>query len=401
MSLPLEDTSVIDCGQVVAGPLCGAFLADLGADVLKVEPPENGELLRSGWQELDGETFVEHFELVNRNKSAITLDVKDPDGRALLGELLAAADVFLQNWQPGVAKRLDLDWETLHERYPDLIYTHITGYGKGGPLSNYPGMDTIAQHVSGYSSMLGFEGDPPIRSQTSVADVFAAYAAFSSTLGALYHRDVNYGGGQRVDVSLLESLCHHLDGAFELYNNAGEVPPRGGRNHFTQPDMLYGSAEAKDGWICVALLLFSDRVWDAYCDLLDRPDLHEDPKYDDADGRMEDAAKLSALFEEWLADYTGEEAIAILNEAGIPASEHLTVDEAAEHEHMAALELFRTIDHPRFEELTLTASPLSLSETGIAEPTHAPVLGQDVDRVLADLGYDEAEIAALREAGVV
>lgn len=401
MGLPLSDITVIDCGQVVAGPLCASFLADLGADVIKVEPPEKGELLRSGWQELNGETFVEHFELVNRNKRAITLDLKDEKGHEIVKKLLAEADVFVQNWKPGVATRIDLDWKSVHELNSDLVYTHITGYGQGGPLSDYPGMDTIAQHISGYSSMLGFEGDPPIRSQTSLADVFAAYAALSSTLGALYYRDVNGGSGQRVDVSLLEALVHHVDGAFELYNNTGEFPKHAGRNHFTNPDMLYGAAEAADGWVCVALLLFSDRVWDAYCDLLDRSDLHEIEQYQDANGRMADAAKLSAIFEDWLATHTVEDALKILNEAGIPASRHLDIAEAAKHEHLEALDVFETVDHPRYQELTLTASPLALSETGIADITHAPELGQDVHSVLSSLGYDDKEIRDLASDGIV
>lgn len=401
MELPLSGITVIDCGQVVAGPLCACFLADLGADVIKVEPPDDGELLRSGWQELKGETFVEHFELVNRNKRAITLDLKDKQGRSILEDLLADADVFVQNWKPGVSGRLGLDWDSVHELNSDLIYTHITGYGRGGPLSDYPGMDTIAQHISGYSSMLGYEDEPPIRSQTSLADVFAAYAAATSTLGALFHREVNSGNGQRIDISLLEALVHHVDGAFELYNNMGKYPKRAGRNHFTNPDMLYGAAEGADGWVCVALLLFSDRVWDAYCNLLDRPDLHEKEQYEDAHGRMEDAAWLSAIFEDWLVEHPVDEALDLLNDAGIPASRHLDIAEAAEHDHLEALGVFETIDHPRFQQLTLTASPLALSETGIAETTHAPELGQDVHAVLTDLGYDDDEISELAQDGVV
>lgn len=401
MGLPLSDVRVIDCGQVISGPLCACFLSDLGADVVKVEPPEEGELFRTGSRYIDGEEFGPSFELVNRNKRAITLDLKRDRGREVMYDLLADADVFVQNWPPGVAERLDLDWETLHERNPDLVYTHITGYGETGPLAAYPGMDTIAQHVSGFASLLGYEGDPPIRSQSSLADFFSAYSALASTLAALYHRDVDGGSGQKVDVSLLESLVHNVDGAFEIYNNQGEVPSRGGRNAFSSPDMLYGAARAADGWVCVALLLFSDRVWDAYCDLLDRPDLHEAEQYQDGPGRMDDAAELSALFEEWLESLTVAEAVETLNDAGIPAAEHNDIGEAAELDHMDARDVFTTIEHPRFQELTLTASPLSLSETGIEDPTHAPQLGQDRQAVLAEAGYDDEEIAELADEGVI
>ncbi|MFB6170698.1 MAG: CaiB/BaiF CoA transferase family protein [Haloarculaceae archaeon] len=408
--LPLSDVRVVDVGQVIAGPLCACFMADLGADVVKVEPPGDGELFRpdtdpidpdSEARNIDGVPFTPSFELYNRNKRALTLDLKSDRGREVMHGLLADADVFVQNWPPGVAERLDLDWETLHDLNPDLVYAHVTGYGETGPLAEYPGMDTIAQHISGFASLLGYEGDPPIRSQSSLADYFAAYSAFSSALGALYHRDVNGGGGQKTDVSLLEALVHNVDGAFEIYNNQGEVPARGGRNAYSAPDMLYGAARASDGWICVALLLFSDRVWEAYCDVLEREDLRATEKYDTRDGRMDDAAKLSAIFEEWLEDQPVAEAVDVLNDAGIPAARHNDIGEAAELDHMAAREVFAEVSHPRFERLTLTASPLSLSETPVREPTRAPDLGEDARAVLEEAGYDDEEIDRLADDGVV
>ena len=410
MEYPLSDVRVVDCGQVIAGPLCACFMTDLGADVVKVEPPD-GELFRpedatgeeyDGARTIDGEPFSPSFELYNRNKRGVTVDLKRERGREVMYDLLDDADVFVQNWPPGVAERLGLGWETLRERNPDLIYAHITGYGETGPLAEYPGMDTIAQHISGFASMLGYDDDrPPIRSQSSLADYMAAFSALSSSLAALYHREVHGAGGQKVDVSLLEALVHNVDGAFEVYNNQGEVPQPGGRNAYSSPDMLYGAARAADGWVCVALLLFSDRVWEAYCDLLDRPELTENEKYEHRAGRMDDAAELSAAFEEWLAERPAAEAVDTLNDAGIPAASHNDIGEAAELDHMAAREVFRAIEHPTFQELTLTSSPLSLSETGIREPEHAPRLGADTREVLADAGYDEAEVEALAEDGLI
>ena len=410
MEYPLSDVRVVDCGQVIAGPLCACFMADLGADVVKVEPPD-GELFRpedatgeeyDGARTIDGEPFSPSFELYNRNKRGLTLDLKRDRGREVMYELLDDADVFVQNWPPGVAGRLGLGWETLHERNPGLVYAHVTGYGETGPLAEYPGMDTIAQHISGFSSMLGYDDDrPPIRSQSSLADYMAAFSALSSALAALYHRDVHDAGGQKIDVSLLEALVHNVDGAFEIYNNQGEVPRPGGRNAYSSPDMLYGAARAADGWVCVALLLFSDRVWEAYCDLLDRPDLREAEKYRDRAGRMDDAAKLSAIFEEWLAERPVREAVDTLNDAGIPAAKHNDIGEAAELDHMAAREVFQAVEHPTFQELTLTSSPLSLSETGIEEPEHAPRLGADTREVLVDAGYDDEEVEALAEDGLI
>ncbi|MFB6170682.1 MAG: CaiB/BaiF CoA transferase family protein [Haloarculaceae archaeon] len=398
MSLPLSDVRVVDCGQFLAGPLVATFMADMGADAIKIEEP-TGETYRTSRRELNGQGYNPAFELFNRNKRSLALDLKTDEGYEAITSLLEKSDIFVQNWPPGVAERLGLDYETVRDLNEDIVYVHVTGYGETGPMANAPGMDTIAQHVSGFSSMLGYDDDrPPIRSQSSLADFFAAYSATLSAMGAL--RQVDRGeSGQKVDVSLLEALAHNMDGAFEFYNNLGEVPYRAGRSAFYNENLLYGAAEAADGWVCVALLLYSERVWNAFCDLLDRDDLREEYPTD-AD-RLEDAGMLTDLFEDWLAEQPTEEAVEMLNEAGIPAAKHNTVAEAAELDHMAARDVFRTVEHPRFGEVTLTDSPLDLSETPIREPEHSPLLGEHSREVLAELGYSEAEIDALVEDAVV
>jgi CoA:oxalate CoA-transferase len=398
--VPLSDTRVVECGQVIAGPLVGTFLGDLGADVVKVEPPD-GELFRTDRRRLDGEPFNPGFELYNRNKRSLSLDLKRERGRESLHDLVEKADVFVQNWPPGVAENLDADYETLSAINEDLVYVHITGFGETGPLANNPGMDTIVQHMSGFTSLLGdgLEDGPPIRSQSSLADVYAAYSAALSAVAAL--RRVDRGeGGQKVDVSLLESLIHNLDGAFEYYTNLGEVPQAGGRNTFSRPDMLYGSAEAADGYVVVALLLYSDRIWDACCDLMDRPDLAAAEKYQTAACRLVDASKLSTLFEAWLVEQPADEAVEKLNAAGVPAAHVNDIGEAAELDHLDARDAFVDVPHPRYGEVTLTDTPLSLSETPPSIRRHAPVLGEHSRDVLAELGYDEETVDALLADGV-
>ncbi|MFB6069625.1 MAG: CaiB/BaiF CoA transferase family protein [Halanaeroarchaeum sp.] len=397
--MPLSDIRVVDMTQVVAGPVATAFLADLGADVVKVERPA-GDVYRVARREFDGEPFNPPFELYNRNKRGVALDLKTDEGRDVFEDLLADADVFVQNWPPGVAERLDLDYETLGEQYEDLIYVHITGYGETGPDARKPAMDTIIQHVTGFSHLLGYEDHPPIRSQSSLSDFYAGYNAALSTMAAIRARDRGEGG-QKVDVSLMESMMHNMDGAFEYYTNLGEEPGHGGKNAFFNPDMLYGAARAADDWIVVGLLLYSDRVWEAYCDLLDRPDLLEREKYQTDDGRMDDAEELTAMFEEWLRERPAEEAIETLNDAGIPASRHHTISEAAEMDQVEARGVFREVSHPRYGSISLTNSPLDLAghDTDVDRP--APLLGQHNRAVLADLGYSEEEIDALESAGVL
>lgn len=397
--MPLSDVTVVDMGQAVAGPICATFLADLGADVIKVERP-SGDVYRIDRRELNREAFNPAFELYNRNKRALSVDIKTETGREVLYDLISDADVFVQNWPPGVAESLGVDYETLTERNDDLIYVHVTGYGETGPDATKPAMDTIIQHVSGFSSMLGYEDHPPIRSQSSLSDFFAGYSAAISALGAIRARDKG-GGGQKVDVSLLESMMHNMDGAFEYYNNLGEEPGHGGRNGFFQPEMLYGAARAKDGWVCVALLLYSDRVWEGYCTLLDRPDLYEKEKYQTDRGRMDDAAELTAKFEEWLTQYTVEEAIDVLNDAGIPAARHNTVGDAAEMEQVEARDVFVDVPHPQFDSVTLTDTPLAMSEEQPSIRKHAPMLGEHNQEILHELGYDEDEVSQLHTDGVL
>ena len=397
--MPLKHITVIDCGQVIAGPLCATFLADLGADVIKVEPP-SGEMYRGYRRTLNGEPYNPGFELFNRNKRAVSLDLKSDDGVSLVHELVADADVFIQNWPPGVASRLGVDYETLSSLNDDLVYVHITGYGNAGPMADLPGMDAMTQHVSGFTSLLGYEDDrPPIRSQSSLADYFSAYSAAVSVLGALIGRDRI--GGQKVEISLLEALSHNIDGAYEFYNNLGEVPGRGGRSLYYQPDMLYGAAEAADGYVSVALLLYSERIWRAYCEVLDEPALYERDEYQTTEGRVADADALRERFEAWLATQPVDEAVETLNEHGIPAAPCQRIDEAAEMEQMEHLGVFETFDHPRYGSLTLTSTPLSLSESDVSLRHRAPFLGEHNRDVLAELGYDDEEIDALAKRGVL
>lgn len=396
--MPLSDVRVVDCGQVIAGPLCATFLGDLGADVVKIEPP-GGETYRTDRRRLDGEPFNPAFELYNRNKRSLALDLKDERGVEALYDLVEAADVFVQNWPPGVAERLGVDYGTLADLNPELVYVHVTGFGETGPLAEMPGMDTVVQHLSGFASLLGYDDDrPPIRSQASVADYFAAYSAALSALAAL--RAVDRGeAGQKVDVSLLESLAHNMDGAYEYYTNLGEVPPRGGRNAFFNPMMLYGAAEAADGYVCVALLLYSDRVWRGFCELLDRPDLAAAERYATDAGRMAEAGRFTDLLEGWLADRTVAEAVEALNDHSIPAAPHHSVPEAVGMEQFDHRGTFRELDHPRFGSLTLTDTPLSLSRDDPAVRRPAPALGEHGREVLAELGYDDERIAAYARDG--
>lgn len=398
--MPLSDVRVIEAGQVIAGPVCGAFLADLGADVVKLEAPDR-DINRGGQYEIEGESVSPSFELVNRNKRSISVDLKADSGREIVYDLVSKADVFLQNWPPGVAERLGVDYETLQEYNEDIVYVHVTGYGETGPLSDQPAMDAAIQHVSGLSSLMGYDDHPPIRAQSSLADYYAGTNAAVATLGALRHCEQG-NGGQKVEISMLESLMHNMDTAFEFYNNVDEMEfERGRRSSFLNPDSLYGAAETRDGWICVAFFLNSDRVWRGFCELLDRPDLLADPTYDDAGNRRAESARFSRMLEEWTKERTSEECLEELSAAGIPVAPHNTVSEAAEMEHVEEREVFREVEHERYGSVTLTRPPFRLSETDPDIWRHAPRLGEHTADVLRDAGYTDDQIESLRDDDVV
>ena len=399
--MPLSDVQVIDAGQVIAGPVCGAYLADLGAEVVKLESP-TGDILRGGQRRIDGEEVNTAYELVNRNKRSISIDLKSDEGIEAVHRLVEKADVFLQNWPPGVAERLGVDYETLRELNEDLVYVHVTGYGEDGPMADRAAMDTAVQHISGHSSLMGYDdGNPPIRAQTSLGDYYAGTNAAVAALGALRHRDRG-NGGQKVEISMLEALMHNLDSAFELYNNVeGYEFEKGGRNSYKYPDQLYGAAETKDGWICVAFYLNSEGVFRGFCELVGREDFLEDPRYEDATNRLEDAAKFTEILEDWMRERSSEECMEKLSDAGIPVAPHNTVPEAAEMEHVDERDVFQEIDHPRYGTFTVTRPPFRLSETDPEVRRHAPLLGEYTAEALREVGYSEEEIERLQRDSVI
>jgi CoA:oxalate CoA-transferase len=402
--MPLSDIRVIDMGQVIAGPVCAAFLADLGAEVIKVEPPNGGESYRGTRREMNGEEFSPPFELFNRNKRSLCLDLKSEEGRNVLYDLVADSDIFIQNFRLGTEQRLGIDYESLQEVNKDLIYTQITGYGLEGPLKDWPAFDALIQHMSGFSSLHGFEGDPPIHAQTYLVDFFAGYNAALSALAAVRHRERNDGGGQRVTVDMLNSLMHNLNGMFEFYNNLDEEPERAGtQGPFNDDTLLYGSAETKDGWIGVSFIPKYRNVYVGFCELADREDLLDDPRFNTHEERTKDenARRLTELFTDWLAEQPTDGVIAALNEHGIPAAPHNTIGEAAELDHVQDGDYFVDVPHPRLGEIELTNTPLSLSETPPEIRSHSPVLGEDNEEVLTELGYSADRIAELYDGGAL
>lgn len=402
---PLAGVRVISMGQVLSGPLCSAFLADLGANVIKIESP-GGDSIRGTSRELNGEPFSLLYEQYNRNKRSICLDIKEDQGQEIVYELLEEADVFLQNFGPGVASRLGVDEETVTAINPDIIYASISGYGDHGPLSSRTSFDGLVQHETGFASLQGFKGDRPRAARCHVADYFSGYNAAVSILAALYHRDTadmqNTPGGQSTNISMFESLIHNTNGLFELYNNLGEEPERPERDE-SRDDIIYGAERTKDGWVAVAFLITFPNIWEGFCTLLEQEDLLDDPAYETPTDRAQEEVKveINTMLRKWLLDHTTDEAVKLLNDHRIPAAHHRTISEVPSMEHVQEHNIFRRFDHPTFEEIELTDTPLDLSNTPPSIDSPSPLLGEHTEEVLTEHGYSQEKINELLDKKIV
>lgn len=392
----LEDVKVIGISQTVSGPACEAFLADFGADVIKVEPTGGGEPFRRSIHELDGEGFNMSFQVYNRNKRSVSIDLKSQEGTRVMYDLVADADIFVQNFAPGVVDRLELDYGTLSEYNEDLIYLSISGYGTEDEWADKPAFDNLIQQASGFSSLHRPAGQKPTMIKLWISDFFASYNAALSGLAALHHRE-NGGGGQKCEVSMFQSLAHTMNARYEKYQNLGEIPePR-------EPDekapLMNSIEETADGWIGIAFVPAYPNIWRGFCELLDREDLLDHPDYADPDDRRQETnlPDLNEMMREWLLNHDSETAVELLNDHGIPAAPHNSVPDAVEEGPAR----FSTIDHPRLGSLEVTETPLDLSETPPEISRPAPELGQHNDEVLSEIDYSAAEITELHEAGVL
>jgi CoA:oxalate CoA-transferase len=396
----LSDVRVVSLGQAVSGPMCSALLADLGADVIKVESP-SGDSMRGTNRTLNGHPFSILYEQYNRNKRSVSVDVKREEGLEILYDLVETADVFLHNFQPGVANRLEIDEPSLRECTEELIYVSVSGYGESGPLADQPAFDALVQHAAGFASLQGYAEDPPQAVRGHLADFFAGYNAAVSILAALYHRDLSDGPGQKAEISMFDSIVHTSNAYFELFNNIGELPEE--RSREDEESSMYGAMEAKDEWIAIAFLPTFPNIWTGFCELMDRPDLLADPRFETPADRGADETRelLHEILSDWLQNHTADEAVTRLNDHGIPAAHHRTLPEVVESEHAQERELFVSFDHPQFGQVELTDTPLDLSETPPSVDRHSPLQGEHTKAICREIGYDADEIERLAAEDVL
>jgi formyl-CoA transferase len=385
----LDDIRVLELTQVMAGPFCGQVLADMGADVVKVEPPGGDSTRRSLGFRMSGDDTAA-FLAVNRNKRSIVLDLKDDAHRAAFHRLARDADVVLENNRPGVAARLGVDYETLRELNPRLVYASISGFGQTGPYAQRPGYDLIAQGLAGVMSVTGEPDGNPVKCGIPIGDLSAGLFGAVGILSALHARE-RTGRGQYVDTSLFEgALALSIWESAELWAT-GRVPGKLGSAHrLTAP---YQALRTADGHITVGGN--TQKLFERLCAVLGRSDLADDPRFATNDDRMANVAALAQALEAALASRGTDDWVAALVEAGVPCGPIHDYAEVFADPHTRAREMEVAIEHPVEGTIRALGIPVKLSDTPGAIRRPAPLLGQHSEEVLREAGFADDEIGAL------
>lgn len=392
---PLSGVFVADFSRVLTGPFCSTMLADLGADVVKVEQPGHGDDTRS-W----GPPFVagesSYFLSVNRNKRSLVLDLKNPEAAPVVRALFRRADVVLENFRPGTADRLGIGYARAAAENPRLVYCSISGFGQTGPYRDRPGYDLIIQGMAGLMGLTGEVDGPPTRVGLAVTDVGAGMWAAFAIAAALYAREPS-GRGQYLDVSMLDGAIAWDTYMAGHYLVTGENPRRPGSGHPTL--VPYQPFPTADGSINVAV--GNDAMWQTFCGAVGRPDLAADPRYATGPDRVEHRARLVPALAAMFATRTTAHWTEALLAAGIPCGPVNTMADILTDPHVAARQMVTGVDHPTAGHLQVTGVPVKFSDTPGAVDRPPPLLGQHTDEVLADLGFADDAVADLRRQGVV
>ena len=391
----LEGTRVLDFTRVLAGPYASMVMADLGAEVLKVELPGKGDESRQFGPFQNGESA--YFTSINRGKKSVTIDLRIEEGQELARRLAGQCDVLIENFRPGSMARFGLEYERLHVLYPRLVYASVSGFGQTGPYAQRPAYDVIIQAMGGIASITGEPDGAPVRVGSSVGDLSAALFAVIGIQAAL-GRARESGEGQQLDLSMLDCQIALLENAVSRYAVTREVPrPLGSRHPSITPFQFF---EAADGYLVVAA--GNDGLWRKFCDAIGKPELVDDPRFASNAQRTENHAELEPLLAAPLRTKGVEEWCALLGEAGIPCGPINDVERIFNDPQVAARGMLRQMEHPRAGAQMVANSPLRFSQTPVELGDPAPLLGQHTDEVLGELlEVPEEERERLRNKGVI
>ena len=392
--LPLMGVKVLDVSQVMAGPYSCMLLADMGADVIKVEPPGNGDQTRGAMGfKMKGPDSM-GFLNMNRNKRSIAINLKSEAGKAILFKLVKEADILVENYRPGVMKRLGVGYEVMSKINPALVYVSISGFGQSGPWAMRPGFDLMAQAMSGIMSVTGNGDGKPVKAGVPVADIgcalFATYAALSAYIGAK-----NTGQGQYIDASLFDSaLAFSIWDTSEYWGTGNPPVALGTANRMTAP---YQAVKAKDGYFVMGAT--NNKLWQLLCGILERPDLLQKVEYQTIAGRLGQREQLIQELENSFALKSADEWIDLLLEHGIPAGPILDYPQAFESEHGRHRQMRIEIDHPLEGKVPNIGFAVKMQGTPQEVRRHPPLLGEHTQEVLMQAGFTPDEIKTLENQG--
>ncbi|MEJ5186935.1 MAG: CoA transferase [Candidatus Geothermincolales bacterium] len=395
MASMLDGIRVIDFTTTVAGPGCTFFLADMGAEVIKVERPGIGDEARIFPPYKEGVSAS--FVTLNRGKRGIVLDLKNPRAVGLFKELVAVSDVLVENFRPGVMKRLGLDYDTLREINPRLVMCSISGYGQYGPLSDLPAYDAVIQAMCGLMSTTGYPDLPPVRTGTLIVDISTAFFAAFAICAALFRRE-RTGEGDHLDISMYDVGVNLLEAKFVDYTVTGNVPQRtGNRYPYITPFDTFRTA---DGYVFI--ICAGDQPFHHLCQAMGRPELAEDPRFKDLFSRNANEPALKEIIEEWSSRLTTQEVWELMVKHGVPGGPIHDVREVVEHPHTAARGLIVDIEQPGAGTITTFGPPVKSRQAEIKPRGPAPALGQDNRWFLEELlGKSPAEVEEILSSGAM
>lgn len=394
----LSDITVLDMTRVLSGPFAGAWLGEMGANVIKIEIPKGGDESRRNppFSPNGTSAFNTH---INRNKRSITLDLKSEEGKNIFRELVKKADVVLENFRPDVMDRLGLGYEELKKINEKIIYASISGFGTSGPYAKRPAYDVISQAMGGIMNLVGEEGGEPLKIGASVGDITAGMNIIIGILAALHSRSIT-GLGQKVETSLVESIIALQYPENNRYFVNGQIVPRTGSRHAT--NCPYGTYHAKDGQYMIGV--GKDELFVRLCEkVLKRPEVAQDPRYNCIANRVENRADICQILESWSLNLTVDEVVEALLAEGIPAGPLLTIKELAVDPHFNDhRQMFPYMEQPGVGPFRVTAMPIKFSDTETRISRPAPALGEHNEEVYGEyLGFDAEKLAELKEKGVI
>lgn len=397
MAGPLNNIIILDLTWILSGPYCTMILADLGAEVIKIERPGGGDKSRGTGPFVGNESA--YFMSLNRGKKSVTIDLRTDKGRNMLLKLVKKADVLVENFVPGAMKRLKIDYEVLKKVNPGLVYCAISGFGQTGPYKDRPALDIVVQAMGGIMGITGEEGGDPLRPGASLGDIVAGMWAAIGIVSALKEKDSS-GLGQMVDISMLDGQIAILENAFSRYFASGEVPgPTGTRHPSATPFQAF---ETQDGWIVVAIFGSDSDLWGLFCAALDLPDLIDDNRFEDSWSRTENVKVLEPIISKVIKTKTTEDWLQIFLPLGIACGPVNRIDEVVEDPQVIAREMIQEAPHKRLGKWKFVNTPLRLSRTLSKIDGNPPDLGEHNEEVFGRfLGMSKKDVNGLHGDGVI